>query len=163
MKEIALRETIVAPEPSESVGNLDVIVRPATQILVIPYSEFKRLPVPEAVQLPPGTLVQGVKPRELFTLQDWLEPEKAARAIKDFINDGCVTQPIGYAKEVLGKQALVIGEGVHRSGCALVNGMRVDVRIELPREPFDLTQIFRLSTLIGRNPTIARLWREGNL
>lgn len=129
--------------------------------LVIPFKEFRKMPVDEALRLPPGTLIEGAKPNELFTMQDWLDPEKARRAPECFINGRCLDEPIGYANAMGGRPILLVGDGVHRSGFALVNGMKVDIKLELPRMPIKPdAKVTRLSSLVGRNPAIARMWGE---
>lgn len=128
--------------------------------LIIPYKEFKRLSLDNMSAIPIGSIVEGVKANELYALQTWLEPVKARRALEDFADGRCNTRPTVYPKGISGKLALVLGDGVHRSGCAYVNGIRVDVEIGLSRESLDPKKIWRLPKLVGLNPTIAKIWSD---
>lgn len=140
--------------PSSIEGQLvqpNIPTQPTKPALIIRYKEFKRLSVSELALIPKGTLIQDVLAKELFTLQDWIHPDKILRAARDFVNGRCTTWPLAYPIGLRGKPVLVLGDGTHRSGLVIANGLRViDVATESPVRPMDSAKIRPLRAVVNR-------------
>jgi len=98
-----------------------------------------------------GSVIEGVKPSELFTTQDWLDDAKVANVlgyIED--RDPRLTEITGYLHyhTKFDRNVIVIGNGNHRALYALISGKRIDVAIEDPRillkeNPFRLKNLLK--------------------
>lgn len=136
------RDTLVSGSMEEKVA--------APPTLVIGYKEFKSLSASKLAVIPPGTLIEGVIAKELFTLQDWVSSDKVLRAARDFVNGRCTTWPIAFPIGLRGKPVLVLGDGTHRSGLVVVNGRLIDVVTESPIRPMDPAKIRPLRAVVNR-------------
>lgn len=97
---------------------------PAPQT-VIPFSSLK-----DYAELPPGTLIEGVLPRILWTTQDWIEVKKVQAALnRDHdVEDRYPTR--GYLHEHKGKRILVLGDGNTKAIVAWTRGQTVEFTVE---------------------------------
>lgn len=72
------------------------------------YSDLKNLKVEE---IESGTVITGVKPRDLYTTQNWISERKAIKALNSYYpQDKYPTA--GYIKECQdGRKILILGDG----------------------------------------------------
>lgn len=100
-------------------------------IPVISFKEFLKTNDAEI-----GTIIRGVKPRELYTYQKWLNDTKVANVLSYIENQSpALDQITGYLRyhPVFDENVLVIGNGTHRALYALVSGRTVDIRLDKER------------------------------
>lgn len=113
------------------------------------YADWKE----NGYQAEPGTVITGIPPRDLFTPQDWLDPEKAIRAHlaqQEMVDDAYVVKGIAYThpKEHMGVVPVVL-EGNHRSVNAHINKERINFEVidsEIPQN----TPVWRITNLANK-------------
>lgn len=98
-----------------------------------------------------GSIITGVKPRELFTYQAWVDDNKIANVLR-YAEDQSpeLNQITGYIRfhTKLDRNIMVIGNGNHRALYAMINGRTLDFLVGEPtvihkENPFQLTNVIK--------------------
>lgn len=128
---------------------------------IIPYKQFKGLPLEDKMRLPKGTVVGSVPPGDMLASQNHLSDVKSIRVNGKYkygdriVVIGCII-PVPDAKSGWG---LVGTDGTHSGIYAHVHGLKVDVVLEplssYPHLLDDPTKIEPLRRLVGRYPDLA--------
>ncbi len=94
----------------------------------IPYAEFLKGKPVEV-----GKMIIGVKPKDLFTYQKWIDDNKIMN-VMGYVNEGnpLLHQITGYIHHhtKFDKDILVVGNGNHRALYALLNRLPINVEIK---------------------------------
>lgn len=123
--------------------------------ILLPYKQWKKKP--DLVD--PGTFIIDIPPKELFTTQDWLDPEKMKRAMvaQDEMYDDAYTVPgviFEHPKDYMGF-VLVLLEGNHRAVHAAHTGHRINFQVT--DHILDIsTNVWCVSNLIHQSGVVVR-------
>lgn len=116
-------------------------------VIHVPYREYLKTRTAEV-----GTVIDDVKPADLFTFQRWLDDTKIANVL-DYASTG--NPRLDYITGFLhhhtkfDKNVIVIGNGNHRGLYALIKRRKLSVEIREPNEEYDENP-FRISNLLKK-------------
>ncbi|OGK19033.1 hypothetical protein A2866_00300 [Candidatus Roizmanbacteria bacterium RIFCSPHIGHO2_01_FULL_39_8] len=103
-------------------------IRQANGVSYITYGELKKFQIE---QIPIGTILTGVKPRDLYTVQTWIDTKKVLADLNSEVSPDLVLPTIGYLhKGRIGGIKLILGDGNTKSIVALVRGHTVQFEVK---------------------------------
>lgn len=91
----------------------------------ISYADFKKTAVIE-----PGTIINSVRPSNLYTTQNWISEKKVSAALSREVEPEDRFPISAYIHEDKGKRVLVLGDGNTRAIVAWVRGVLIEVTIK---------------------------------
>lgn len=101
----------------------------------------------------PGKMIVDIKPRDLFTYQDWVDEHKIMNVLSYSRNNNpLLTQITGYLyfHPKFEREVIVIGNGNHRTIYAIIHGTKINVEIKDPPEEKKETNPFRITNTLKK-------------
>lgn len=93
-------------------------IRQANGVSYITYEELKKFQIE---QIPIGAILTGVKPRDLYTVQSWIDTKKVLACLNSEVSPDLLLPAMGYLhKGRIGGIKLILGDGNTKSIVALV-------------------------------------------